>query len=454
MISRKNKGEIEIGNIDNNKERGTKGITFVALVVTIVVLLILAGITLTYVFGDNSVFKQATDAKLQTEIARAREKIEMVLSEAKIPKSMDSQYNENEYLEEFVLSRISNTEVLENVIITDGYAFVLDRSVPKIGEYLGKKEELVFPTVSVSEAVLEEDTKSATFTIIANEETKGIDRIEIWLSGVKLETIQCNNEKIVTKPYTVTRNGVYTIKVYADLSARATTNVEGIVPKVEFSPNGNIEWKKQHSTKIMVRETEDRIKSLKYKWTTDGVITPTEDEFAEDCSSNKSIIGKDITGTYYLWILVETETGKKNICGSNGFNFDNTAPTVKLESTPVSKTSFKLTATASDNHSGIASYKFYVGGNVVKTMETNEGTATFEVLDIQMGDGYECCVSVMDSVGMESRNTCDGRTLMYIWQKYYVKATKTYGETRIHKDWVKRVWIFRERFTIWIHFSV
>ena len=36
-----------------------KGITLVALVVTIVVLLILSGITIVYVFVDNGVFGQA-----------------------------------------------------------------------------------------------------------------------------------------------------------------------------------------------------------------------------------------------------------------------------------------------------------------------------------------------------------------------------------------------------------
>ena len=45
-----------------NKVKSTKGIT-------IVVLLILAGITITYVLGDNSIFKLAQDAKNKTEEA-------------------------------------------------------------------------------------------------------------------------------------------------------------------------------------------------------------------------------------------------------------------------------------------------------------------------------------------------------------------------------------------------
>lgn len=55
----------------------TNGITLVALVVTIVVLLILAGITLVYVLGDNSIFNRASEAKLKTEIARYKEMLEM-----------------------------------------------------------------------------------------------------------------------------------------------------------------------------------------------------------------------------------------------------------------------------------------------------------------------------------------------------------------------------------------
>ena len=45
----------------------SRGITLVALVVTIVVLLILAGITITMLFGENGIIKKAQDAKNATE---------------------------------------------------------------------------------------------------------------------------------------------------------------------------------------------------------------------------------------------------------------------------------------------------------------------------------------------------------------------------------------------------
>ena len=52
-------------------KRNEKAITLVALVVTIVVLLILAGITIVYVFGDNGVFGQASQGKVKTEKEKA-----------------------------------------------------------------------------------------------------------------------------------------------------------------------------------------------------------------------------------------------------------------------------------------------------------------------------------------------------------------------------------------------
>lgn len=61
-------------------QKNERGITLVALVVTIVVLLILAGITIMYVMSDNGVFGQAKDAGSQTNINAVREAVEMAIS--------------------------------------------------------------------------------------------------------------------------------------------------------------------------------------------------------------------------------------------------------------------------------------------------------------------------------------------------------------------------------------
>ena len=50
----------------SKKIRNNKGITLIALVVTIVVLLILAGVSIAMLGGENGIIKQAQDSKEKT----------------------------------------------------------------------------------------------------------------------------------------------------------------------------------------------------------------------------------------------------------------------------------------------------------------------------------------------------------------------------------------------------
>ena len=59
-----------------------KGITLVALVVTIIVLLILAGVSISLVVGQNGVLSQAQNSSKKTAVAQAQEDVEMALSSA------------------------------------------------------------------------------------------------------------------------------------------------------------------------------------------------------------------------------------------------------------------------------------------------------------------------------------------------------------------------------------
>ena len=56
--------------------KNSNGITLIALVVTIVVLLILAGITLATLTGDNGLIEKSNQAKISTELAGEREYLE------------------------------------------------------------------------------------------------------------------------------------------------------------------------------------------------------------------------------------------------------------------------------------------------------------------------------------------------------------------------------------------
>ena len=64
----------------NNIIKKQKGITLIALVITIIVLLILAGITITMVFGDNGILTRSKEAKEKHKMEEAREEVILILN--------------------------------------------------------------------------------------------------------------------------------------------------------------------------------------------------------------------------------------------------------------------------------------------------------------------------------------------------------------------------------------
>ena len=62
--------------------RNQKGITLVALVITIIVLLILAGVSISLVVGQNGVLTQASNAVITNKAADVKEKVSTALAAA------------------------------------------------------------------------------------------------------------------------------------------------------------------------------------------------------------------------------------------------------------------------------------------------------------------------------------------------------------------------------------
>ena len=86
-------------------------ITLVALVITIIVLLILAGVTLSMVMGDSGIFGKANNAKEKTAYANAQEKIKLAV--------MNSYNTEGELDYEELKESINNIEGLKEKLEGD-----------------------------------------------------------------------------------------------------------------------------------------------------------------------------------------------------------------------------------------------------------------------------------------------------------------------------------------------
>lgn len=88
--------------------KDSNGITLIALVITIIVLLILAGISITMLSGDNSILQKAGEANDTTRIAQIRERIQLAelaantdglgnLEYENLIKELNQEFGENKY---------------------------------------------------------------------------------------------------------------------------------------------------------------------------------------------------------------------------------------------------------------------------------------------------------------------------------------------------------------------
>ena len=62
--------------------RNQKGITLIALVITIIVLLILAGVSIAMLAGDNGVLTKASDSKIVNALGAKKDEVVLIASEA------------------------------------------------------------------------------------------------------------------------------------------------------------------------------------------------------------------------------------------------------------------------------------------------------------------------------------------------------------------------------------
>ena len=66
--------------------------------------------------GDNGIFKKASQSKIEYNIAKAREQLEVTLGQAKIFKHTDKKYNQDDYLDELMKKEISNIKKIDSVL--------------------------------------------------------------------------------------------------------------------------------------------------------------------------------------------------------------------------------------------------------------------------------------------------------------------------------------------------
>ncbi len=85
----------------NNQSRKNNGITLIALVITIIVLLILAGVTIATLTGENGILTRASEASVETRAATVQEQVNLWKTEKEAGNYTNTSVkSESELLEE------------------------------------------------------------------------------------------------------------------------------------------------------------------------------------------------------------------------------------------------------------------------------------------------------------------------------------------------------------------
>ena len=133
--------------IDKHFKTKESGITLIALVVTIIVLLILAGVSIAMLTGENGILNQASKAKEETEIGKYKEALDVIRPGLEVEKAIGG-LTEEEYLNRYE-EEIKKDKIFENasiireentikIITEEGYIFVV--TVDKETEYIGRDD--------------------------------------------------------------------------------------------------------------------------------------------------------------------------------------------------------------------------------------------------------------------------------------------------------------------------
>lgn len=104
--------------------KGNKGITLIALVITIIVLLILAAVSIAMLSGDNSILGRSSQAKVANALGAAKDEVNIDATEA-LAKYYESVYNSNGVSGEYKTSALDEA-VVKGVIGGKAIATDLD----------------------------------------------------------------------------------------------------------------------------------------------------------------------------------------------------------------------------------------------------------------------------------------------------------------------------------------
>ena len=175
--------KIENSEIDIDKIKSTNAITLISLIITIILLIILTGIVIILSLGENGLISKAKYAKEKQNQINAREKLEITLLEANTEKEVNSEYNNNSFLDNIL--KQNGISVNGNVVGVDNYKFILDRDKLIILDVIDKDVKTDYEIKSINKSDI-------SVLIVIQSEENIIEQVECPNGNIIYSDNKCN----------------------------------------------------------------------------------------------------------------------------------------------------------------------------------------------------------------------------------------------------------------------
>ena len=202
-----------------------KGITLIELVVTIVVLLILAGVSISTLIGENGIITQAQKSKEQTEIGREKEYISLAVADIKSNQNDINRDNLQEALDK--IAGINETYVNGNERLTIIYTkskriYYLNINGNIVEEKEDENNIYKYTTDGYITGIQSEYIGSKYIVIKDGQELKGADNIDLSFSKVvlNLQNIQFPYEQALELKNTYFDNIINQLQSFSTKAAK------------------------------------------------------------------------------------------------------------------------------------------------------------------------------------------------------------------------------------------
>ena len=399
------------------------GITLVALVITIIVLLILAGVTIMSLLSEDGIFERAERAEYETRKAKFEERIGLVNLEAQTQKALNGSLTAEDYFEivkdnglisdstiggDNIEDKGENTEGdhVYEVTTEDGDVFevTIDEEGNVETEYQGPSDGLP-PRITGIET--SKTTNSITVKVIVSRLEGG--EISYYIKKASEEEYPEEAEETSKDTsYTFERleqNVIYDIKVVVENSKGSdeeeTSEITSELATGAITQKGETVWNNGEAT--IELETTETGYTIQYKVGENG-------QWGEYIGPISGLHHNDKVYVR-LWDGI-------NGSGETAITIqDGTKPTVNVTTGTQTTSSIQVSVSSSDGQSGMPTsptYSYYIktsGQGAYPQQATHTGTETsYTFSGLTQNTTYDIKVEVADNAGNVGEGSTSGTT--------------------------------------------